>query len=318
MATQGSIQTEGFDDPPDGLAGLVEMTPGVLAGFVGNTVYFTEPFMPYAWPQTAPRDYTVKLRADVVGLGSYNHALIAITTEKPVILTGLPGKIGEPVTINDPKAGTNRRNIVSTTNGVMYAAKDGIYRVTDTSGTLLTGDYFTRAIFGALSLANTSALFYDDKYILFFSNSNTAYIFDFINGNVVTLVLATGSVVYGTQMAESSQPLFLQALADGNYHIRELFGSATNLTATWKSKIFVHKETALSRFQVLGEQSGSYPVTFTLSANGSTKVNGVSVTDEDVWPVGDGTWHETEMQVSASIEIAAFAVASSSDELIGE
>lgn len=317
LKTQGAIQTEYFDDPPDALIGLIEARPGVLAGFVGNTVYFSEPFMPYAWPQTAPKDYTFKLKADLVGLGSYNHATIAITTEKPVILLGMPGAI-QPVTVEDAKAGTARRNIVSTPNGVMYAAKDGVYLVNDTGGKLLTGDYFTRKEFSVLSLANSCALFYDDKYILFFNNSNTAYVFDFVNGNVVTLTLVASSVVYATQIAESNQPLFLQKLTDGNYHIRELFGSSTNLTALWKSKVFTHKETALSRFQVLGEQTGSYPVTFTLSANGSTKVNGVSVVDEDVWPVGDGMWHETEMQVSATIEIASFAVASSSDELVGE
>jgi hypothetical protein len=317
MKPEGVIQTEGYDDPPDTMVGLTEMTPGVLAGFLGNTVYFSEPFMPYAWPQTAPKDYTFKLRADIVGLGAYNHALIAITTEKPVILLGIPGAI-QPVTLNITAAGTARRNIISTPDGVMCAAKDGIYRTTDNGGELLTSDYFTRAIFGALSLSNTCAIYHDGKYILFFNNSNTAYIFDFINGNVVTLTLATSSVVYATQMAENAQPLFLQLLTDGNYHIRELFASTSNMTATWKSKVFTHKETALSRFQVLGEQSGTYPVTFTLSANGSTKVNGVSVVDEDVWPIGDGTWHETEIQVSAAIEIAAFAVASSSDELVGE
>lgn len=317
LKLEGVVQTEGFDDPPDTLIGIIRVSPGVLAGFIGNKVYMTEPFMPYAWPQTVPKDYTFELDADIVGLGSYNHTLIAITTEKPVILIGLPGAI-QPITLHDPKAGTARKNIVSTPDGVMYAAKDGVYLISDTGGKLLTGDYFTRAGFGALSLSNTCALYWDGKYILFFTNSNTAYVFDFLSGNVVTLSLATSSVVYATQVAENSQPLILQALADGNYHIRELFAASTNMTATWKSKVFVHKETSLVRFQVLGEQAAGTPVTVTISGNGTAKINAASVTDEDVLTIPDGTWHETEIQVSAAIEIASIAVASSSDELVGE
>lgn len=317
LKLEGVIQTECFDDPPDTLIGLIKVSPGVMAGFIGNKVYMTEPFMPYAWPQTAPKDYTFELDADVVGLGSYNHTLIAITTEKPVILVGLPGAI-HPVILHDPKAGTARKNIVSTPDGVMYAAKDGVYLISDTGGKLLTGDYFTRAGFGALSLANTCALYWDGKYILFFTNSNVAYVFDFQNGNVVTLSLVAASVVYATQIAENSQPLILQALTDGNYHIRELFAASTNMTATWKSKVFVHKKTSLARFQVLGEQSPTYPVTVTISGNGSAKVNGSSVTDEGVKTIPDGTWQKTEIQVSATIEISSIAVASSSDKLVGE
>jgi hypothetical protein len=45
-----AIQTIGWTPPPSNLAGLVALPSGALAGFAGNTVYFSEPYSPHAWP----------------------------------------------------------------------------------------------------------------------------------------------------------------------------------------------------------------------------------------------------------------------------
>ena len=39
-----------WSHPPSTLKGLVGMPNGVMAGFSGNDVYFSEPFRPFAWP----------------------------------------------------------------------------------------------------------------------------------------------------------------------------------------------------------------------------------------------------------------------------
>ena len=44
------IETEGWTPPPAGLTGLVGMANGMMAGFVGNSVYFCEPYFHHAWP----------------------------------------------------------------------------------------------------------------------------------------------------------------------------------------------------------------------------------------------------------------------------
>ena len=46
------LQTLFWTTPPTDLKGLVAMPNGILAGFVGNQVYFSEPYYPHAWPDS--------------------------------------------------------------------------------------------------------------------------------------------------------------------------------------------------------------------------------------------------------------------------
>ncbi|MEN6465541.1 MAG: hypothetical protein ABFD62_10210, partial [Syntrophaceae bacterium] len=41
---------ENWVTPPEGLTGLISPDGGSLAGFYGNRVYVTEPYLPHAWP----------------------------------------------------------------------------------------------------------------------------------------------------------------------------------------------------------------------------------------------------------------------------
>ena len=88
------IPTSTFDAPADDVSadhpegpmlGLVSMPNGILAGFAGQTVCFSEAFQPHAFPD----EYKLTVKSDIVALAPLNTGLLVLTKEKPAIIQGL-------------------------------------------------------------------------------------------------------------------------------------------------------------------------------------------------------------------------------------
>ena len=69
------ITTTTWDGPPDALTGIVTMANGMLAGYVGNNLYFSEPYQSHAWPgdYIKPMDYPI---SGLAAIGNINAALL--------------------------------------------------------------------------------------------------------------------------------------------------------------------------------------------------------------------------------------------------
>ena len=117
------LTTDEYDAPPSGLRGLVVIQNNILAGYVGNTLYFSEPKTPHAWP----KEYATVLEYNVVGLSVLNGALVVLTDGYPYT-----------VATSDPAAGISvskidalfpciaSRGIVKLANMVAYPTNDGL------------------------------------------------------------------------------------------------------------------------------------------------------------------------------------------------
>lgn len=132
------LTTDEYDPPPELLRGLTIIQNNILAGYVGNTVYFSEPKFPHAWP----REYATVLEYNIVGLSVLNGALVVLTEGYPYIISG-----------SDPAAGMSinkidalfpcvaRRGIVKLTNMVAYPTNDGIAVFSSSGGSQLITRY---------------------------------------------------------------------------------------------------------------------------------------------------------------------------------
>jgi hypothetical protein len=117
------LTTDEYDPPPEGLRGLVVIQNNILAGYVGNTLYFSEPKVPHAWP----KEYATVLEYNVIGLSVLNGALVVLTDGYPYT-----------VATSDPAAGISvskidalfpciaSRGIVKLANMVAYPTNDGL------------------------------------------------------------------------------------------------------------------------------------------------------------------------------------------------
>lgn len=114
-----------YSEPPKGLKGLVSMPNGYLAGFVGNQIWFSEPYLPHAWPS----DYMLTTDSPIVGLGVYGTTLVVCTTRQPYTVTGAhPGSVTqEKLPMNQPCV--SKKSIAYDQYGVLYASPYGLVAV---------------------------------------------------------------------------------------------------------------------------------------------------------------------------------------------
>ena len=59
------IPTELYEGIQSNLSGLMSLSNGIFAGFVGNELYLSEPYLPHAWTD----EYVLSFDYDIVGLG---------------------------------------------------------------------------------------------------------------------------------------------------------------------------------------------------------------------------------------------------------
>lgn len=119
---QETLQTLTWLEPPENLVGLVGLPNGILAGFFGKTVCFSEPFAPYAWPL----EYQLTTEHNIVGLGVFGQTLVVLTKGWPYYASGADSASMSLQKLEQPQACISKRSIVSMDNGVLYASPDGL------------------------------------------------------------------------------------------------------------------------------------------------------------------------------------------------
>src|SRR5579859_843676 len=116
------IPSTTWTPPPSNLQGLIAMPNGIMAGWVGSTVYFSEPFQPQSWPTT----YELQTQDAIVGMGVYGNTLVVLTSGRPVQITGVRPNTMAMWTNNVAIPCLSRRSIVSSPDGVYYASDNGL------------------------------------------------------------------------------------------------------------------------------------------------------------------------------------------------
>lgn len=137
-ALTDTLVTDEYDPPPSGLRGLTVIQNNILAGFVGNSVFFSEPKTPHAWP----KEYAVVLEHNVVGLSVISGSLVVLTDGYPYLISGSDPAAGMSVQKIDALFPcVSRRSIVKLANTVAYATNDGLAVYSPFGGSQLITKY---------------------------------------------------------------------------------------------------------------------------------------------------------------------------------
>lgn len=163
MVTNNQLQSQLWTPPPEGLLGIVVMPNGVLAGWKGNEIWFSEPYRPHAWPPT----YVQTTEYPIVGLGVTGNACVATTSGAPYITSGVsPGSM-TAVKIQNSEPCHSRKSIIGNSEGVYYCSPNGLIQVTQYgSVTNITETWVTREKWQQLSpQANVAAVFLNGMYL---------------------------------------------------------------------------------------------------------------------------------------------------------
>lgn len=167
---QEAITSLNYNAPPDDLSGIITLPNGMLAGFVGNKLYLSEPYIPHAWPQK----YILTTDYDIVGLGAFGRSIAIMTKGYPYIATGItPDAMAmERIEVNYPCI--NKRGIVDLGYSVAYPSSDGLVVISSQGAQLVSRNLFTRNQWQDLSPETLISAQFDGRYIAGYSYTDSA------------------------------------------------------------------------------------------------------------------------------------------------
>lgn len=132
------LSSEDYDPPDPNMQGLLAIHNGMFVGFFGNTICFSEPNKPHAWPIK----YRRQVDSPIVGLGAYGTTLLALTETTPWKMDG-----NNPTAISLTRTDyilpcVSKRSIINIGFGVVWASAGGLAVYSTTIGT----DYLTKNV----------------------------------------------------------------------------------------------------------------------------------------------------------------------------
>lgn len=321
------LESDDYDAPPEELQGLTLYNNNIMAGFVGNEVYFSEPGKYHAWPDA----YKQAMPHTVVGLAAFSGNLLVMTESYPYILSGNDPAILALARIDANYPCLNKSSISTMNYGLVYATHDGLVVYSTTAGPqLMTRELYSSDAWNEDLDPDTvvAAASYKDTYLAWHSAGGLSFERSGQAGTFVDLVA-------------DNQPtaIWYDTLTNKLYYTTGTAGDIyewdnpdqRSQQFTWKSKVFqidqplnlgaaqiiadyetastVWNETAVKWGEAASVWNTSGGVTFRLYAGGNLIMEHVSTSD-DMFRLPVGYKSDTfEVEIEASVRVKTVRLA---------
>jgi len=262
------LSTTEWQGPPDDLEGLTDMGNGILAGFADNTLYFSEPYLPHAWPTAN----AVPIASEIVGIKASPQGLVVGTDENPYIVQGTSPNAMRPIRLTSRQSCASRRSMVEMEGYVIYASPDGLMAVDGNDVINLTEETHDRADWQLLQPALMVGFYYEGRYVGYNGDLVDSIIVDVRGGaNAFTTTDLITSV--GFSDITTDMLYFKNATND-----LVTFNTGAYGSMTWISKEFdIGVETSMSCGQIYADGT----VTMTLTGDDIAQDTNLSITSAD-------------------------------------
>ena len=299
------LPTDGWLQPPAGLKGLRMMANGVAVGFVGRTVYMSEPNLPHAWPHQYPVD------SDIVAIGTFGQSVVALTKSYPYVFSGIDPAAMSSTKLPLPQACLSKRSVIETGDGVVYASGDGYVSIGSGGINLITKNVMSREQWNAYAPSSMDAYQYNGRIMLTYNTGSAKgiLIFDLSGQGAFETqcdINATNAITAGYLDPRSGILYFAQ-----NSSIVR-FDQGSPLTFVWRSKAF---RLGYPENLAVGQVRAGGPVTLRIYA-GNQLVHTQSVINSLQFRLPSGfrnvNW---AFEVEGSYDVTEVAIAQSSVEL---
>lgn len=229
------IASSYFTPPPKELHGLVAMPGGFLAGFVGNQVWFSEPYIPHAWPSI----YMQTTDYPIVGMAVIGTSLVVLTDRYPYIFTG-----STPTGITPDKLGllepcVSKRSITTDQFGAIYASPNGLVSLSLGGQEVVTQKLIRRDQWQSYGPETMFGEIYNNMYVGFYQNPDAQYrtLVMYRNDNPPLSVYDfPGAASF---IEPSTGFLYGVNAGDGKIYRLDAAPAAPTRSYIWKSKLFV-------------------------------------------------------------------------------
>ena len=295
-------------DHKDGpLLGLVAMPNGILAGFSGQTVSFSEAFQPHAFPD----EYKLTVKSDIIALSPLNTGLLVLTKGKPAIVQGLDPSSMSMMEIDSSLSCMSKRSVVDMGEFTIYSSPDGLVMATDSGLKLITEQTFTRDQWQAFGPSSIKGYLWEGQYIGFYSHGGVSkgFIFDPRGGKNGYTDLDFYATAGYNDLEDDSLYLVV-----GGALVKFAEGS-TPQSFVWRGKKFYTPRPINPAVAKVDCDGYSPNPTFKLYADGELK-HTQTVTDSNTFRLPSGyKAHEFEIELAGSVSINEVCVYESAEEL---
>lgn len=305
-------------EPPAELQGVVNLANGVMAGFVGQDVYFCDPYRPYSWPD----EYRLTVDYPIVGLGALDTTLVVLTEGTPYLIQGAHPDSMVMVRSGIEQSCLSKRSIVSLNGAVLYAAPDGLISLSPSANQNLTQAQFSGTDWNRWFAPETiHAYAHNLRYYAFCepsalsltypgggemqSTEVAGFIFDVARGVMTTHSLPCSA---GHSDLLEDELFLLDGAA-----IRS-WGSGDALTLLWHSKRFAIPHAGWFSFGQV--EAYGYPVTLRVFVDGALAYS-LAVTSREAFRLPGVVGRDWELEIEASDEVYNVVLAQSAIELHG-
>ena len=309
-----AISVSDHEAPPDGTAsahpdgqmiGLISLPNGITAGFTGNTVCFSEPFKPHAFPPGS----RLTMKSDIVALAPMTNGVLVLTKEKPAMISGLDPRSMSMMEVDSTLSCVSKKSVVDMGSFVMYASPDGLVMATENGLQVITESILTRDQWQALVPTTINGFMYEGQYVGFYNDGSEqkGFLFDPRGGKNAYTKLDFHAIA-GYNDLENDE-LYLVV---GTSLVKFNTGSLANFT--WKSKKYYSPKPANLAVGRVNCDSYSPNPTMKLYADGALK-HTQTVTNGDLFPLPSGyKANEFEIQLEGSVAINEVCVYESARE----
>jgi len=230
----GKLPSTRYDMPPADLVGLVSMANGILAGFRGNEVFFSEPFLPHAWPAS----YALTVEFPVVGLAAFGESLVVATMGNPFVITGSTpaGMSQAKLPIYEPCI--SKRSIASDEGGALYASPNGVVKISQGFAGVSTRALMNRGEWQIYRPESMLGAVLDGRYYLFCDSPINNFVGAIILDRNEAASPMTTTTLFTTAAYPEPTSAALHVLESDEIKVWE--GSPTEfLPFEWLSKLFI-------------------------------------------------------------------------------
>ena len=248
---------------PDGpMKGLTALPNGIMAGFTGKRMCFSEPFLPHAWPTS----YRMAIEDNIVGMKAVGNGLIVTTEGSPYLVAGSDPASMSAIKIESTQACLSKTSMVDMGQYVIYAGAEGLVAAAGTDVQIITEGLISPDQWQSTYYPSTiNATLWKGRYLGFYNTGSGfgGFIFDPRGGKNALTELTASALIRGTFTDPDDGNAYL-IIAN---QIKKFQGGTTDQTYTWKSKDFVPpKPTSMGFVKVDAE---AFPVTVKVYGDGT-------------------------------------------------
>ena len=254
--------------PNDSMIGLTAMPNGITAGFFGQTLCFSEAFLPHAWPEA----YQLTTAYPIVGLSRTDTGLIVLTEGKPYMVQGADPAGMVMTELDIAQSCLSKKSIVDMGNSVIYASPDGLVGIAGSRSAVVTDAIFTKEQWSSYAPSGLIGFRWEDRYVGFSNRGGTypeGFVFDPRGGqNAFSTINRDNDIVAGFNDLRSDD---LYLITSSGTSVIFNGGSGYNYTDFHSKHFFTRRPVNLGVCQVaFAESLGNGNTTVKIYAGEST------------------------------------------------